>query len=545
MTGQEIIKLYDAMDGDVGNWKNLWQECADWSLPTNDNINRIRVEGQEKPAQRMIDTCIEANFNFASGFFSHMFPPNSIWAKYRHPDPKMMDNMEVADYWERVSHEAHQILLGSNFAQEEFQALLAMGAFGTNCLAVEEDEKETLRFRNFIVSNIRIAENHLGQVDTVAREWKLRPRQAVQKFGEEALRKAELGHVIEDAKSAKDKKYTFIHYVCPREDYVVGSNVAKELPIKSVYVSRDSGQIVKEGGMHYNPFKCARFTTGNDEVYGRGPMSMVLGTARRTNVVYRSMIVSAEQNANPQWLVPDDDSVSGMSGRSGAIIKWRATNPNGRPERLQSNGDTGIAVEMYELHDAQIKRMFFNHLFRPLDDYRNMTAFEVSERMTTDLMTLAPFVSRYLDEHVTPIMEHVYYILQKRKKLPPMPAVMLEDPNFEIDYVGRLSMATKSFETMGAISTLRIMGELGQAIPQLMAGTDNVNPDKFFRDVWYSNSSSMNALYDPKKVEDDRAAREQAMQQQQAIDNLAPTADAAQKLSGAVDPNSIIANMEQ
>ena len=97
----------------------------------------------------------------------------------------------MADWFERLSHEAHQVLLGSNFAQEEFQALRAMGIFGTNCLALEEDEKNILRFRNFIVNNIRIAENHMGQVDTVAREWKLKPRQAIQKFGEEAMKKCE------------------------------------------------------------------------------------------------------------------------------------------------------------------------------------------------------------------------------------------------------------------------------------------------------------------------------------------------------------------
>ena len=108
---------------------NLWQECADWSFPTNDNINRIRVGGQEKPPQRMVDTCIEANYNFASGFFSHMFPPNTVWAKYKHPSPELMQNKKVANYFEEVSRMAHQVLIDSNFAQEEFQSLLALGCW--------------------------------------------------------------------------------------------------------------------------------------------------------------------------------------------------------------------------------------------------------------------------------------------------------------------------------------------------------------------------------------------------------------------------------
>ena len=74
MDGTSLIKKYEAMNNTVrGNWENLWQECADWCYPTNDNINRIRVGGQEKPPQRMIDTCIEANYAFASGFFSYVF----------------------------------------------------------------------------------------------------------------------------------------------------------------------------------------------------------------------------------------------------------------------------------------------------------------------------------------------------------------------------------------------------------------------------------------------------------------------------------------
>ena len=225
------------------------------------------------------------------------------------------------------------------------------------------------------------------------------------------------------------------------------------------------------------------------------------------------------------------------------MIEWRAQNPNGKPERLDPNGDPGIAVEMFQMHDEQIKRMFFNHLFRPLDDYRNMTATEVNERMTTDLMALAPFVSRYIDEHVTPIMEHVYYILQKRKLLPEPPPELAEAPEYEIDYVGRLSMATKSFETLGAINTMRIMGELGQMNPQMLSTMENVDPDKFFRETWYANSSSMNALRDPEEVEEKREAEAEARAKQQKIDNLAPVADAAQKLSGEVDPNSPLAEL--
>jgi hypothetical protein len=546
MTGAEIVKKYTSLQGNaIGNWMNLWQECQDWAMPTNDNINRIRIEGQEKPSQRMIDSCIEANFNFASGFFSHMFPPNTIWAKFRHPSPEMMKNKNVARYFEEVSRSVHQVLISSNFAQEEFQALLCMGSLGTNILSVEEDERKIVKFRNFICSKIVLDENYLGEIDTVGREIELTSRQAVQQFGDEALRKADIGHVIDDAKQVRGKKYKFIHMVCPRVDYDPRKKDIKNKPFSSIYVSKDTNKVVKEGGYSYNPYKVGRFTVGNDEIYGRSPMSMILGTTRRTNVIYRSMVVSAEQNSNPQWLIPDDDSVKGISGRAGALIKWRATNPNGRPERLQSNGNTNVAIEMYQLHDNQIKRMFFNHLFRPLEDYRNMTAYEVQERLTTDMMSIAPFVSRYTSEKISPTLEHVFYILQKRDMLPMIPVELQDDPRFEIDYVGRLALATKSFESLGAINTVRIFGELAQMNPKFAEAMDYCNSDKMFTDTWYANSASMNSLNDDEEVQADREVRAQAMQMQQNIDNLAPIADASQKMSGSVDPSSIIAQMEK
>ena len=41
---------------------------------------------------------------------------------------------------------------------------------------MEEDDRNMVRFRNYIVDDIRIAENHLHEVDTVAREYTLTGR---------------------------------------------------------------------------------------------------------------------------------------------------------------------------------------------------------------------------------------------------------------------------------------------------------------------------------------------------------------------------------
>lgn len=540
--GAKWMKVWDAMVNVASNWTNYWQECADWCLPRKDAVTEIRVQGMEKPAQRMIDTCVEANWNFASGFFSYMFPSQTVWAKLKHPQPELMDDLDVADYFENVSRMIHSVLVESNFAQEMQESLLDLGCFGTNCLYGEEDDESEVRFKSFTVAKFRIQNDNKGRVDTVGRELMLTARQMVQEFGQDALIEAELNHIPQEVESGINsaKKYKVVHIVRRRMDIDPTKVDSDNKPYASVYLCKSTKKILKEGGYDYMPYFIGKFAVGNDDDYANSPMGMLLSTARRTNSIFRSVIVSGEQNANPQWLVPDDDTVSFTSNpnRAGAIIKFRANSPNGRPERLPQNGDTGIAQSLLEMHEATIRRGFFNHLFRPLDEYRNMTAFEVNQRMTTDLMALTPFVNRYQDEVVRQIIEFVFYVLAKNKKLPPMPKALAENPEFEVEYVGKLSLATKNFEVMGAMQTLTMFADLAQAIPEMRQPIQTVDGDRLFRQMWYSNSASMNVLREPEVVLAEREAAAQQAEQQLALQNAQAMAKVAKDGSTAPQEGS-------
>ena len=70
---------------------------------------------------------------------------------------------------------------------------------------------------------------------------------------------------------------------------------------------------------------------------------------------------------------------------------------------------------------------------------------------------------------------------------------------------------------------------------------ENVDVDALFKEMWYARSSSMRALRDSDDVEADRNARAAEMQKQQMMSQVPGIADAAQKVSGAVDPSSILA----
>ena len=521
MDGNSQCRMWDELGeiSQIENWKTLWQECTDWALPRKDNILKVNVEGLEKPVQRMIDVCIEANYNFATGFFSRMFPAGNIWGKFKHPDPDINDDELVAEYFELVSREIHSILTESNFTQEMQESLVDIGCLGTNCVYVEEDKDDVVNFRSLHVNDIRIGLNHKGRVDTVGREIELNSRQMLQKFGEDALKAAGLDQVIAQVNMQKNEKYCVYHMVFPRQDFDSMKTNSTNKKFASVYTAKKTKKVLKEGGYDLLPYFIGRFATGNDETYGRGPMMNLLGATRRTNAIYRSLITIAELNAGPQWLVVDDDSTQGLSNRANAIIRHRLGQ---EPKRLDSNGNPALANEIYEAHTEEIKRGFFNHLFRPLDDYRNMTAHEVQQRMSTDLMSLTPFASRYYDEVVTPMLTLVYKYAENSGRLPDMPPLLAENPNFKIEYVGQLSLATMSFETSGTFSTLNMFAEIAQFVPAAQTAFDNVDWDSVLRTTWYNQNASMKSLVSADEVEETRAIRAQqeaqAQQQQAGLD---------------------------
>ena len=543
--GLRNIKMWEQMQGTNSSWGSIWQECSDWCLPHKDNITQVRTGGQDANPQRMTDTCIEANFNFASGFYSYMFPPSSVWAKFKHPNAKMMEEEGVGEYYETVSRMIHRVILESNFAQEVQESLLDLGCFGTNNIYVEEDDKDVIRLRSFTVADYRIKTNNKGKVDTVARMLKLDARQMHQEFGEEALIKADLGYIMDHLRDGTndETKYEVVHIVEPRTDYNKSKMDVSNKPWASTYTCMKTKNIIKESGYDYNPYFVGRFALGNGEDWGRSPMMMILATARRTNTIYRSMIVSAEQHGNPQWLMPDDDSVSfkGNPNRAGAMLYYNATGgASAKPERLAPNGDPNVCFEMYQFHDTSIKKAFFNPLFRPLEDVgRQMSATETNARMSTDLMALAPFVNRYQDEVVSPLLTYLYYLMNKQGKLPELPLALQDDPEFEIEYIGKISLATKSFEVMGAFQTIQMFAEAAQYLPSMGEALIAVDAEDLLRETWYANGGSMRAIKSEKDVEAEKAANAQAAEKQQAIDNAPQLARAYKDGSAVADEGSM------
>ena len=76
MDAQSLIKLYkrEKSSSERSNFDDLYQSCAEFCNPKNDDIQKTKVAGDRKDSERLIDIGIKARRMFTAGMMAHLFP---------------------------------------------------------------------------------------------------------------------------------------------------------------------------------------------------------------------------------------------------------------------------------------------------------------------------------------------------------------------------------------------------------------------------------------------------------------------------------------
>ena len=166
-----------------------------------------------------------------------------------------------------------------------------------------------------------------------------------------------------------------------------------------------------------------------------------------------------------------------------------------------------------EFYQNQIKRLMFVDTFQAFADItKQMTVPEVMERVSEKMTMLGPAVGRYMDDVLQPLIEKVVMILWEQNRLPRIPDAMLEDPSFEVKFVGRLVQTQRQSEMNNLVNAISIAGQVAQIKPEIL---DKINGDKVIDEIFDINSISAKIINSDEEVQQLRQQRAQ-MQQQQA-----------------------------
>jgi len=528
-----IIRRFEKLEAERGPWETHWTEIADRVLPRYSDTFFKPTSGQtkgEKRTEKMIDsTAGLALERFAAAMESMLTPRTQKWHRLIPSDPVLAADRETSLWFEQATNILFKRRYSSraNFASQQHEVYMGLGAFGTGIMFVDSHDEGGLRYHATNIKEILFELNHQGIVDTTYRKYTLTARQMVQRV--DAGRWDSVpDEVMKAAKEHPDKRFEIIHCIRPRDEVMQGREDASGKRFSSHYISVMGQHELSEGGFDTMPYQISRYVTGPGEKYGRSPAMFALPAIKVLNEQKKTMLTQGHRAVAPVLLSHDDGILDTFSMKPGAMNPG-GVSAEGRPlVQALPVGNLAAGQELMDMERKTINDAFLVTLFQILVETPTMTATEVLERAREKGALLSPTMGRQQSEAQGPMIEREVDVLMQQGLLPRMPDLMIEaQGEFEIEYDSPLSRSQRAEEASGWLRTLEA------AIAYANTTQDLSVLDQFDSDVIYKQLAQINAvppswMRDPAKIAELRENRAQQQQMQQMME-AAPAAAGVMK----------------
>jgi len=487
--------------------KYVWPAAQDQvrNVYSNDDILRT--------VDKYDDTAVRSAYRMTSGIFTYLMPAGSYWFGFKAQDYDLNQQPEYQEWMSIASTQTHDEIMRSNFQREMFLTIRSMIVFGTGVISVQMIKGDIV-FKSHHIGYMFFDDNSRGEIDTVYRQIFYTVRQAAQEFGINKLSKTA-------AKAFKAKKFTekheYVHVCAPNKDFDGRMGSGR---VRSFYICIPDKEVVKEDpDFAHLPYLVARFARTPGGIMGYGPAMEYIEDIRMLNRMARSYIESAELANNPPMIVEDDGVVGQpVTGPQGMIyMRTGAQFPQPYTSGINVHSNTEVLFQMRQI----IRMAFFNDLFEPMGEHRNMTATEVDARVEELIVILAPAVVSLANEIFSPMLTRVLDLLMKTnkkgKRIPQPP----DSFDYDVVYQGRLALAMANVQANAAEATLAKWAPYEEA----MGIFRNVDGKKSFRRSWISSGAPAEDLRPVEELE----AEEQEERQLQLAAAQAEVGESASK----------------
>jgi hypothetical protein len=547
LTTDNICLRYQRLKGErEGNWDVYVQECADFVLPRHNQIVQLQTPGTRRRLNIYDSTAIIANERLAAGLFSYLTPPNRRWFEFQSKDEDLREDEDVKRWFGEVTEITYQEIAKSNFSLEMHELYLTLGYAGTACIYLEEGEANALNFENIHYSQFVFERGEDGIADTVFREFQLTARKAVDKWGPERL----TTKIVEASNDPKrmDNNFTFLHAVFPRKERDVTKLDNLNMSFASYYVVLDEKHQISEGGYDEMPFAVPRFIKDPKEKQGRSPAMSVLETIKLVNSMMLTIIRVTQKAADPAILVPSNDMMQNIDTNPGKVIPYKPNQFGAKPEPFFAGADIQIAIDVLDRERQVIKSAFYEDLFSMLitNQDKDKTATEVRELVDERETIFAPTWGRLQAELYNVKLTRAVGILMRKGMFPDVPEILRDADSppdavfpisFDIEYIGKLAIKVKSTELLAFFNTIELMTPLAEARPEILDWFKFDDIPKFTAERF---GVPVKFIRQQEEVDKLRATRSEAQSQERKEEMALEVMKSADKVSGPVDPASII-----
>lgn len=501
-----IVGQFQKLETDRSNYENRWQEISDYVVPNRGDFNVKRAKGDNSRRTLVYDSTAEqANNLLASSLYGGLVNPSSKWfhLSINTNVPQKLTS-QLPRWLEFVTDEMFKVFNSPNsgFGSQVHEFFLSLCSYGTAAMYVEEDLMGGARFSAIHLSEIYIAEDKSGVVDTVFRKFQMTARQMAQKW------KADIHpSVAKCLEKDPNKKFDIIHCVKPKGDDDVQKPGAKYI---SYYIDLSNKHMLSVGKYFELPYIVARFSKMAGDIYGRAPAWAALPDIKLVNKIKETTIKAAQLQAQPPLLVADDGVMNPLRAMPNGIIAG-GLSYDGLPkvQPLNIGGNLGISEAILQQEQKMIRDAFYIDAFVFRDTM--MTATEARLRQQEQLRLLAPHVGRIQSEFLQPIILKLFNIMLRSGRVGDLPDE-LGKIDYSVEYTSPLAMLQKSTDVQAIQNFINTVAPLAQINP---AALDSINFDAAIAKTADSLGVPASVLYTPEEMEAKRqqAAEQQAMQQ--------------------------------
>ena len=514
------------------SFTNHWTELSDFILPRRGRfLTTDRNRGSKKTSKSLDDTATLAVRTLVSGMVSGMTSPARPWFRLGAPISDLMENASVKMWLDEVEELMREIFSRSNLYNALPQMYEELAVFGTAAMLVVEDYEDVIRCHPYTIGEYYIGTNQRGEVDTVYREMSMTVAQVINTFGKENCSTS-----VRDRweSGAVDTWVDVIHVIEPNDERNPKLSDAKNMPYVSVYYAPkgELDRCLRKSGFQEFPAMAPRWNVMHPDIYGRSPGMESLGDVKQLQTEQKRKAQAIDKMSNPPLIGDGQLKTEVISVLPGGLsfADLSQSSPGLKPVYQV---DPRINELMLDIQQTQerIERSFYADLFlmTARSDRRQVTAREINERHEEKLLAIGPVLSRTHSELLKPLIDRTFAIMF-RAGIVPDPPQELQDTELRVEFISMLAQAQKSVDTGGIERLLGYVSNAAQFNPDIL--------DKFDFDQSVDHYSSLlgtmpDLVRDDEAVEEIRAARIAAQQQQMRAQMQANMAQSAKTLADA------------
>lgn len=508
-----ILRRLERLRSARASVENEIRDCYRFTDPARgvafEQIGTVATDGgtaagsnaADKRADLLTDVGTEGVRILAAALVSGQVPANSLWFGLDVPNASDGDKQWLEDSAKTVWENIH----ASNFDAVVFDCMYDIAISGQFVMFADEDPEGGFRFEQWSFANTYFSSSRLGgPVDTVINEFPLSAEQAIASYGENMVSEK----IRKTAAENPDQQFVFVRAVFPRHEG--GGKLAKNMPIASMHIEKDSKHVVRESGYHEMPIGVPRWKLLSGSHYALGPVYDALPSLKTLNKAVEMVLANMDLAVAGMWIAEDDGVLNPRSVRVGPR-KIIVANSTESMKALQPAAKFDAAFLQIDALEKQIRRVLMADQLTPQNEGPAMTATEVSVRVEMIRQLLGPIYGRMQSEFLQWLVMRCFGIAYRAGALGMAPR-SIRSSMVSVRYVSPIARAQRALEVAAMDRYELSLGQAAAVRPEVL---DNYDWDEAERERADLLGVPRKLKVDVDKRDAMRAQRQQAAQQAQ------------------------------